>query len=187
MDPLYSDTARALGVEGRVVLEAVVRKDGSVDAVRVKEGLGYGLDENAMLALRRLQLLPATRNGEPVDVAMDIAVEFRLSETPSQPSSQGFLVKPRCVTRLIAPTVISRAEPQYTANARSDRIQGTVVLEIVVRPDGHAEVLRVVRSLGYGLDAAAVDSIGQWGFRPGSCDGRPLDVTLKLEINFNLR
>src|SRR5262245_13081227 len=78
VNPLYSATARTIGIEGKVILDAIVHKDGRVEVLGVKQGLGYGLDENARLAVRRLQLTPAKKNDEPVDVAMDIAVEFNL-------------------------------------------------------------------------------------------------------------
>lgn len=74
----YSEEARRLGIRGEVVLEIVVRRDGSVGDVRVIDGLGHGLDQRAVEAVRQWRFSPATRLGSPVDVLVEVAVEFRL-------------------------------------------------------------------------------------------------------------
>jgi TonB family protein len=74
----YTDAARRSGITGDVVLEIVVRYDGSVGDVRVVRRLGGGLDERAVQAVRQWRFAPATRQGAPVDVVVEVAVEFRL-------------------------------------------------------------------------------------------------------------
>ena len=86
-----------------------------------------------------------------------------------------------------APTVIHRVEPQYSEEARKARYQGTVVLEAIVRRDGTCDIIRVVRSLGFGLDENAMQALKQWKFRPGMRNGVPVDISLNIEVNFNLR
>jgi TonB family protein len=85
------------------------------------------------------------------------------------------------------PTILSRVEPQYSEEARKARYQGTVVLEAIVKRDGTVDILRVVRSLGFGLDENAIQALKQWRFRPGMRNGVPVDVALNIEVNFNLR
>jgi TonB family protein len=85
------------------------------------------------------------------------------------------------------PTVLSRVEPQYSEEARKARYQGTVVLEAIVKRDGTVDILRVVRSLGFGLDENAIQALKQWRFKPGMKNGIPVDVALNIEVNFNLR
>ena len=85
------------------------------------------------------------------------------------------------------PTVLSRVEPQYSEEARKARYQGTVVLEAIVKRDGTVDILRVVRSLGFGLDENAIQALKQWRFKPGMRNGVPVDVALNIEVNFNLR
>jgi protein TonB len=85
------------------------------------------------------------------------------------------------------PTIVSRVEPQYSEEARKARYQGTVVLEAIVKKDGTVDILRVVRSLGFGLDENAIQALKQWRFRPGMRNGIPVDVALNIEVNFNLR
>lgn len=76
--PDYTEDARRRGLEGEVVLEIVVRRDGRVGDVRVLQGLGGGLDQQAIQAVRRWQFAAATRKGQPVDVVVEVAVEFKL-------------------------------------------------------------------------------------------------------------
>jgi periplasmic protein TonB len=76
--PEYTQEARRRGVEGDVVLEVIVRADGSVGQVRLLQGLGAGLDQRAVDAVRQWRFSPAHRHGTPVDVVVEIAVEFKL-------------------------------------------------------------------------------------------------------------
>ena len=76
--PDYTEDARRRGVEGDVVLEIVVRRDGAVGDVKILQGLGAGLDERAVDAVRQWRFSPARRLGTPVDVVVEVSVEFKL-------------------------------------------------------------------------------------------------------------
>jgi len=76
--PDYTDEGRRRAVQGDVVLEIVVRADGSVGSVKTLQGLGYGLDQRAADAVRQWRFNPARRYGTPVDVIVEVAVEFKL-------------------------------------------------------------------------------------------------------------
>ncbi len=78
--PVYTDDARRRAIEGDVVLEIVVTRAGSVDRVRVVRGLGAGLDQNAMAAVRQWRFDPARRQGAAVDVVVEVSVEFRMRD-----------------------------------------------------------------------------------------------------------
>ncbi len=74
----YSEEARTRGITGGVVLEIVIKSDGSVDDVKVLRGLGFGLDERAVSAVRNWRFAAARRLGSPVDVIVEVEVEFSL-------------------------------------------------------------------------------------------------------------
>jgi TonB family protein len=74
----YTEEARRRNLEGDVVLEIVVRRDGSVSDVRLLNGLPSGLNERAIAAVRQWRFAPATRLGQPVDVVVEVSVEFKL-------------------------------------------------------------------------------------------------------------
>jgi protein TonB len=74
----YANEARQRGVTGNVLLEIVVRSDGTVGDIQITRGLGFGLDEQAASAVRSWRFAPATRFSEPVDVIVEVEVDFSL-------------------------------------------------------------------------------------------------------------
>jgi protein TonB len=76
--PDYTEEGRRRNLEGDVVLEIVVRSDGTVGNVKLLQGLGAGLDQRATEAVRQWRFSPARRYGTPVDVIVEVAMEFKL-------------------------------------------------------------------------------------------------------------
>lgn len=85
-----------------------------------------------------------------------------------------------------APQPIFKVEPEYSEEARKAKYQGTVLLAIVVDEEGRTRNIRVIRSLGMGLDEKAIEAVSKWRFRPGYKDGRPVPVHANVEVNFRL-
>ena len=85
------------------------------------------------------------------------------------------------------PRVLTQVKPSYTNEALEQRIQGSVVLELVVRADGHPTDIRVVRSLEAGLDLQAIVAAREWRFEPGRLAGRPVDVQVVVVMDFWIR
>jgi TonB family protein len=88
--------------------------------------------------------------------------------------------------KMVPAEVISKPTPAYTPEARNLRVEGEVVLEVVFEASGKLRVLRVVQSLGHGLDEAAVRAAEQIRFRPARRDGQPSDSTALVHIVFQL-
>jgi len=88
--------------------------------------------------------------------------------------------------RAIPAEIISKPTPVYTQEARSLRIEGEVLLEVVLQASGNLRVVRVVRGLGHGLDDNAVRAAEQIHFKPATKDGQPTDSTVVLHIIFQL-
>jgi TonB family protein len=84
------------------------------------------------------------------------------------------------------PKLIRRTQPQYTAEARLARLQGTVQLFVVVGTDGKARDFRLLRPIGLGLDEQAVACVAEWRFEPGVRNGIPRDTSATVEVNFNM-
>jgi TonB family protein len=87
---------------------------------------------------------------------------------------------------LVAPKLLHKVEPAYTKEAKDAKIEGTVVLNVEVHPDGRAHNMHVERSLDPGLDQKALEAVKLWEFRPGKKDGKPVAVAATIEINFRL-
>lgn len=77
-NPAYSDVARRAGYQGTVVLWLVVGTDGSGHRIRVQHGAGMGLDQEAIEAVKTWRFQPATKDGQPVPVMINVEVNFRL-------------------------------------------------------------------------------------------------------------
>jgi len=74
----YTEDARQRGIAGDVELEIVVRRDGTVGDVKILRGLPAGLNDKAVQAVRQWKFTPARRLGSPVDVIVEVSVEFKL-------------------------------------------------------------------------------------------------------------
>jgi len=77
--PQYTPEAKQLRIEGDVTLEVRFTASGQVQVLRVMNGLGHGLDEQAKLAAERIRFKPATKNGQPVDQVSVIRISFQLA------------------------------------------------------------------------------------------------------------
>jgi TonB family protein len=82
--PTYTPQAIQAGIEGSVVLYAEIGVDGRAHRVRVIKGLGHGLDQQAMEAVRQWEFYPGTKNGIPVNTPGTVEVEFRLATQPTR-------------------------------------------------------------------------------------------------------
>jgi protein TonB len=117
---------------------------------------------------------------------------MRLASRP--PSSQprmlargGFVA--RSGNGVVAPKVRYDERPEYTGAALSAKIEGVVMVEVVVDEKGQATDPVVVRSLDdqFGLDAAAIEAAKKWRFQPGTYQGKPVPVVVTLEMAFTMR
>lgn len=85
-----------------------------------------------------------------------------------------------------APRAVATPDPEYTEEARTAKTQGTCVLWLIVDDKGVPRNIRVVRGLGFGLDAKAVEAVKQWRFEPALKDGQPVNVQISVEVGFHL-
>ncbi len=85
-----------------------------------------------------------------------------------------------------APKEIYAPEPEYSEEARKVKHMGVVVLQLVVGPDGTPRDIRVIRTLGLGLDEKAIEAVRKWRFDPAKKDGKAVAVSVNIEVNFHL-
>lgn len=85
-----------------------------------------------------------------------------------------------------APRALYAPDPEYSEEARKAKYQGTVVLWVIVGPDGRPHDIRVQRSVGMGLDEKAIEAVRSWRFEPARKDGQPVAVQINVEVNFRL-
>jgi TonB family protein len=121
---------------------------------------------------------PAQRSAKPVGEVQTSGFDQRASAQPSVAA----VTKP--IERPVE--IVFKPTPEYTDEARSARIEGTVSLELEFTAAGDVRVLRVVRGLGHGLDEAAQRAAVRMRFKPAQSDGRPVDSRATVHITFRL-
>jgi TonB family protein len=285
--PEYTPEARAAGLQGTVSLYVVLGSDGRPSSVDVIQGLGLGLDEKAIEAVRKYQYNTADREIGEVDVPFrldppapwdvpgdvfsaivppgqkvkhredpiltryvvpeaaacqttgDVELRFRIG-TDGSPRDvlvargntgtvgdaavkavEGWHFTPATINGKLAeghgeaelecrhegmilesekskrpdyrvgggispPVLIYKAEPEYAEEARKAKLQGTVMLYVQISPGGKPTAMKVVKSLGLGLNQKALQAVKRWRFRPGMKAGQPVTVEATIEVNFKL-
>lgn len=86
-----------------------------------------------------------------------------------------------------APALIREVKPRYTDSAKERRVQGNVEVEAVVKTDGTVGEVTVTKPLDPELDEQAVIALKEWRFRPGTKDGKAVDVAVQIEMTFTLK
>jgi TonB family protein len=123
--------------------------------------------------------------GQNVDAVLRF-VRPGATGTGIPPSTPPDVVRPG--NGVTIPRIVKQVRPQYTAEAMRAKIQGTVMVECVVKTDGTVSNVRVIRSLDatFGLDQEAIKAAQQWVFAPGTRNGEPVPVMVSIELTFTL-
>ena len=175
---LYSEAARARGVEGLVTVGVHIGADGRIGDVHIVHGLGFGLDQNALVAVRQWRFRPGTRNGEPVAMDAEVTIEFSLrNEAINELIANDMAVQ--VGPGITPPRAVRVVQPRPGA-----RGAGTVVLDIVLLENGTPKIVRILQSVTPELDRVAIQAFEQWRFSPAIQDGRPVKIRMNAEVNF---
>jgi TonB family protein len=84
------------------------------------------------------------------------------------------------------PVPIYKPDPPYTKEARAAKVEGTVVLWIVVGVDGTVTDAKVVKATDQGLTENAVDTVKTWKFKPAMKDGKAVPCKVMVEVSFRI-
>jgi len=87
---------------------------------------------------------------------------------------------------ITAPVLLVHPDPEYSEEARKAKYSGEVMLSIVVNTNGKATDIKVIKSLGMGLDEKAMEAVAKWTFKPGTNKGVPVNVRANVAVNFRL-
>lgn len=85
-----------------------------------------------------------------------------------------------------APRAVYAPEPEFSEEARKAKYQGVCTLGLIVGTDGRPSNIRVLSSLGMGLDEKAIEAVKNWKFEPAMRDGHPVRVEIAVEVDFHL-
>ncbi|HEY6388014.1 MAG TPA: energy transducer TonB [Candidatus Acidoferrum sp.] len=122
--------------------------------------------------------------------ATDERVSNEKSATSTAGASGGALagIARPGVAGVTVPACVYCPDPSFTDAARAAKFNGSVVLQVVVTADGHAENISVVRKAGYGLEQSAIETVRKWQFRPAKGpDGNPVATVVPIEVTFRIK
>ena len=201
--PIYPPLARQARIQGTVVLKVVVSKSGDVENMQLVSGHPM-LAPAAIDAVKQWKYQPYLLNGNPVEVDTQVTVNFTLSDKPADSvaadNGSGFsgVIPPR-QTSPAAPVpqrvrvsqnvaqglLVTKVNPQYPQEAKDQRIQGAVVLSVIVDKEGNVASIHLIS--GHPLFApVAIDAVKQWKYRPYLLNGTPSEVDTQVTVNFTL-
>lgn len=84
-----------------------------------------------------------------------------------------------------SPAVLYKTDPPYSEEARLAKVIATVIVQLVVTPQGKTVDFKILQSAGFGLDEQSIASVKQWRFKPGTKDGAPVFVEVNVKVNFS--
>jgi TonB family protein len=133
------------------------------------------------------------RYDPPHDAPLSFPVSIQVGTAPAPvgaPSVSGQYVIPEGAIRvggnIKAPTKIRDVRPVYPELAQQARVQGVVIIEVVIGPDGNVQDAKILRSIPL-LDEAALDAVRQWRFVPTLLNGVPIPVVMTVTVNFTVQ
>ena len=200
-EPIYPGKAARDGIEGKVLLDALVDAHGKVVDVRITTSAHPLLDEQAMKAVRKWKFLPGKVGGTPVPVVVPMSVTFYTIRDGEKVvralTNSAALVPflddfppdavPFTTPGLVLPKVVRQVLPKYTSDAMQRKLQGIVNIEAVVGIDGTVTHTRVVTSLDRGgLDQQALQAARLWRFTPCRLHDTPIPCIIKMDLEFRI-
>lgn len=193
----YPADARANNIQGRVYVQFIVEKDGSLSGVKVVRGPGHGLNEEAARAVKSSpKWIPGTQHGKAVRVQYTVPINFTLAA--NKPTASAIVhpdnnVYESVETEPAFPGGIQEfynflsKTIKYPAEMREKKVQGKVYVQFVVEEDGSLSDIKAIRGPGSGSEEEAVKAISlspKWN--PGIQNGKTVRVQYTVPVNFAL-
>ncbi len=208
----YPEEAKKAKVEGMVVVQFTVAKDGSVQDATVVKSIGSGCDEAALAVVNAMpRWSPAMKDGQPVSMQMSLPFSFKLpggQAQVGQDNEEVFKVVeemprfPGCEDKGLSGQELVNCSNkellmfvykniQYPKEARSAGIQGTAIVSFIIDKEGKVQDVKIVRSLGEALDQEVIRVVNLMNetdkrWIPGRQKGRVVNVQFNLPVKFAL-
>lgn len=201
----YPEAAHKAGIQGRVTVQFVVGKDGSIGNVSILRGVNADLDAEAIRVISSMpKWEPGTQKGEPVKVKYTVPVMFRLAPEPVEKIDETTVVGYHTPVAGEVYDVVDKMPEfpggmtglmqylskniRYPAEAQTKGIQGRVTVAVIINTEGKAVNASIVRSVDPSLDAEALrvaSTMPDWV--PGTKDGKPVNVRYTFPVTFRLQ
>ena len=203
-----ADARPPLNKKGCATIEFAIEKDGRLTGMKLVQSSGDATLERAawagITASSPFRSLPEPFTGQ------SLALRFHFHYNPAQrghftlvgpasasgnAESGGAPLEPqtyngepvyRVGNGVTAPKGTYMPNPEYTERARKKKLRGTVILAIIVTPEGNVGDAKVVRGFDPEMDQNALNTVRTWKFEPTTKDGKPVAVAINVEATFNL-
>lgn len=161
------ETSVAVSITIDIHLEGCLSSESSANA------------RQSALAKLPLQAVGPASNLEPETMSF-VAIS-------SQSAQPGDRTSAKPASAITSPIPTSTPEAKYSLEARKKKIEGVVLVSIIVDASGSPQNPRILKPLGYGLDEAAIDAVKSYRFKPAMKDGHPVPVMMTIQVNFRLK
>ncbi len=195
----YPENAKNQGVEGRVFINFIIEKDGSVDSAKVLRGIGGGCDEEALRVVSEMpDWTPGYQHGEAVRVSYNLPVKFSLDKSEHKLTHTYVIDDTDSVYTLVdvmpefpggVNALMSYLSEHitYPEQAKKEGVHGRVFISFVIEKTGKVNNVNVLRGIGEACDEEAVRVISDMpAWKPGLQDGEPVRVSYNIPIKFAL-
>jgi TonB family protein len=203
VDPQYPKEARKQNIQGHVLLKVTVEKNGNVDDIAILSG-DLILADAAVDAVSAWRFEPYTQSGSSVKALqklsfhfvpgerigkLDTPIEAPTRATPWSLADQNIPSEAKVYSvgpGVTYPRAVYAPPPEYTRAAKKINFQGACLLSLIIGPDGQARDIKVIRALGKGLDAKAIEAVSKWKFQPAMRNGQAVAVLIEVEAQFRI-
>lgn len=176
VDPGLADVKRSY------ILDVTVGADGIPGNIRSETKEGDPFVAAAIAALKQLEFKPGSLNKKPVPVHVRVWVPFVRGNKHAVPEIVP--VNPSEVDK--PPTPLKMPKAQLTDEAKRIRFEGTAMLSLAVNEEGMPENARILKPVGYGLDAKALEAVANYRFAPALRYGLPIPCFILIKVDFRL-
>lgn len=197
----YPEQAKKGGIEGKVFVNFIIEKDGSVGETKVLRGIGGGCDEEAVRVVSEMpDWTPGMQRGQTVRVSYNLPISFKLDESVKK------LTHIKVIDDTLKDTVFTVVEVmpefpggmeslmeylgsniKYPEQAKKEGIHGRVFVSFVIEKSGNVSNVSILRGIGGGCDEESLRVVSEMpDWKPGLQDGKPVRVQYNLPIKYAL-
>ena len=181
----YTELATRNNIEGRIIVQFVVNKQGMVEQIEILRGLPGGLNEEVIRVLKESRWIPARQRGKPVSQKMSMPFVFQFAEVDEE-EEIFIVVEQQAKPRKGGMKALQRSV-KYTELATRNNIEGRIIVQFVVNKQGMVEQIEILRGLPGGLNEEVIRVLKESRWIPARQRGKPVSQKMSMPFVFQLK